>query len=65
MGRGRRGDNYGKEPPSQPPNEEVTTAKQGFEHFDRSMRVHQLRHEYENIGPAFVLLRDQAPVSET
>ena len=41
---------YGKEPPSQPPNEEVTTAKQGFEHFDGSMRLHQRRYEYENIG---------------
>ena len=41
---------YGKEPPSRPLNEEVTTAKQGFEHFDDSMRLHQRRYEYENIG---------------
>ena len=41
---------YGKEPPSRSPKEEVTTAKQGFAHFDESLRLHQRRYEYENIG---------------
>ena len=41
---------YGKESPPRPPTEEVTTAKQGFEHFDDSLQLHQRRYEYENIG---------------
>ena len=54
---------YGKELPSHSPNEEVTTAKQGFEHFDDSMRLHQRRYEYENIGRGewTVFLIDMSP----
>ena len=54
---------YGKEPPSRPPNREVTTAKQGFEHFDDFMRLHQRRYEYENIrrGEWTVYMIDLSP----
>ena len=41
---------YGKQPPPGPPQEEVATAKQGFEHFDNTLQLHQRRYEYENIG---------------
>ena len=41
---------YGKEAPSRPPDHDMTTAKQGLEHFDEFLRLHQRRYEYENIG---------------
>ena len=40
---------HGKVPPAGPPNEEVTTAQQGFKSFDDTLRLHQRRYVYENV----------------
>lgn len=47
---------YGEGPPPPMPNVPVSSAKQGFQDLDKSMRLHMRRYAYEDVGSGDVTL---------